>query len=57
MVKRSFDAELRESVRKFQAHFSSDIEEKVFAHELIQFVCYIKQYPTEAVSPLSLIHI
>lgn len=47
----SCDAELRESARKFQTHFSSDIEEDVFEDELIQFVGYIKQYPTEAVSP------
>jgi len=49
----SSDAELCESVRKFQAHFSSDIEEEVFEDELIQFIGYIKQYPTEAVSPLA----
>jgi len=49
----SSDAELRKSARKFQAHFSSDIEEEVFKDELIQFVGYSKQYPTEAVSPLA----
>jgi len=49
----SSDAELSEYARKFQAHFSSDIEEEVFEDELVQFVGYIKQYPTEAVSPLA----
>lgn len=47
----SSEAELRESARKFQAHFSTDIAEEVFEDELIQFVGYIKQYPTEDVSP------
>ena len=44
----SSEAELRESARKFQEHFSIDIEEQVFEDELIQFVGYIIQYPTEA---------
>ena len=48
---------LREPVRKFNAHFVTDIADEVFEDELhvalhvIQFVGYIKQYPTEAVSP------
>jgi len=32
------------------AHFVTDIEEEVFEYELVQFVGYNKQYPTEAVS-------
>ena len=47
----SSEAEPRESVRKFQAQFVTDIEEEVFEDELVQFVGYIKQYPTKAVSP------
>ena len=34
-----------------QAHLSIDMEEEVFQDELNQFVDYIQQYPTEAVSP------
>ena len=49
----SSDAELRESARIFQAHFSSDIEEEAFEDELVQFVGYIKQYPTEDVSHIA----
>jgi len=33
------------------AHFVTDIEEAVFDDELVQFVGYIKQYPTKAFSP------
>ncbi|CAM1297492.1 Uncharacterised protein r2_g681 [Pycnogonum litorale] len=46
----SFETELRESARKFQAHYPRDIGES-FEDELMQFVGYTKQYPAESVSP------